>query len=63
MIYKSSLFGLPLIALASAGLAQDSRFSAEFSVELESDFTFDSDDPEAELTDTFATIEGALGYQ
>ncbi|MDA7966339.1 hypothetical protein [Ruegeria sp.] len=63
MIRSRHLLGLPFCVLASAGFAQDSRFSAEFSVELETDFTFDADDPGAELTDTFATIEGALGYQ
>jgi len=62
MTCKPYLLGLPFIALASTALAQD-RFSAEFSVEVESDFTFDADESDAELTDTFATIEGALGYQ
>ncbi len=63
MIRTSSLLSLPFFALASAGQAQDSRFLAEFSIELESDFTFDSDESDAELTDTFATIEAALGYR
>ncbi|NVO58189.1 hypothetical protein HW561_20560 [Rhodobacteraceae bacterium B1Z28] len=63
MICSRSLTSLPFIVLASTVFAQDSRFSAEFSVEIESDFTFESDESDAELTDTFATIEGALGYQ
>ncbi len=63
MTRTSSLLSLPFFVLATAGFAQDSRFSSEISVELESDFTFDADDPDAELIDTFATIEGAFGYQ
>ena len=62
MIRSNSLLSLPLFVLASAGFAQESRFSAEFSVELESDFTFDANESDAELTDTFATIESALRY-
>lgn len=63
MICSRSLLSLPFIALAGGAFAQDSRFSAEFSVEIESDYTFDSDDSDAELNDTFATIEAVLGYQ
>jgi len=37
-------------------------FSAEFSIEVENDYIFDSDDKAAELNDTFPTIEAALSY-
>lgn len=39
-----------------------SPFSAEFSIELQSDFVTDSDSPGAEINNTFATVEGALSY-
>jgi len=47
----------------SPAFAQESRFSAEFSAEIETDFTFDSDDAAGEITDTFVTIEGALSFR
>lgn len=39
---------------------KDGPFKAEISVELEHDWTTHSDDPDAELHDTFATIETGL---
>ncbi len=49
---------------ATAAQSQDanSPFSAEFSVELQSDFTVDSSAPGGEINNTFATIEGALSF-
>lgn len=49
---------------AVPALAQEasSRFSVEGSIELQSDFTVDSTDKAAEINNTFATIEAALGY-
>ncbi|PWE28102.1 hypothetical protein DDZ14_19180 [Maritimibacter sp. 55A14] len=43
--------------------AEPLSFSADFAVELENDYTFDADDPAAELNDFFATIEGALALE
>ncbi|MEP5760353.1 MAG: hypothetical protein ABJ327_13795 [Litoreibacter sp.] len=54
---------LAVLFILGPAYAQDGRFSAEFSAELESDFTFDSDDDANELTDTFLTIEGALSFK
>ena len=42
--------------------ASSSPFSADISVELQSDFTYGSTDPAAEIDNTFATIEGGLSY-
>lgn len=36
------------------------KFSADFTVEIENDYTFSSTDPSAELNDTFTTTEGAF---
>jgi hypothetical protein len=49
---------------ATAAQSQDanSPFSAEFSVELQTDFTVDSSAPGGEINNTFATIEGALSF-
>ena len=48
----------------TAAHSQDasSPFSAEFSIELQSDFTLDSSAPGGEINNTFATIEGALSF-
>ncbi|MEP2639988.1 hypothetical protein [Roseobacter sp.] len=54
--------GLALLFTLTPAFAQDSRFSADFTAEIETDFTFDSDDADSEITDTFLTIEGALSY-
>lgn len=56
------LFGAGLAwGLAGAGTAFANdlypKFSLEVPVEIQSDTTFDSDDEDAEITDTFATIE------
>lgn len=45
-----------------AVLAQESGLNAEFLIELQTDFNFDSDDPDAEITDVFPTIEAALSF-
>ncbi|MEM6589820.1 MAG: porin [Pseudomonadota bacterium] len=50
------LASLPFVANAQETLS----FSSEFVVELQNDYTYDSDDPAAELNDTFLTIEGAF---
>lgn len=49
---------------ATAAQSQDanSPFSAEFEVELQSDFTVDSSAPDGEINNTFPTIEGALSF-
>ncbi|MEM6481646.1 MAG: hypothetical protein AAF681_07355 [Pseudomonadota bacterium] len=56
--------GAVFFASTFAAIAQDAEgpFTYEFSIEVQSDFNFDSDDPDAEINDTFLTIEGALGY-
>ncbi len=57
--------GALAIALPTYTLAQDagsSPFSAEFVIELQNDYNFDSSNPDNEFNDTFATIEGALSY-
>ena len=56
--------GAVLFGLAGAALAEEGSgpFSAEFTVELQSDFTVDSSDPTAEINNTFATIEGGLSF-
>ncbi len=43
-------------------LAQYPNVSGSFVFEVQSDTTFDSDDPGAEITDTFATVETALDF-
>ncbi len=43
-------------------LAQFPNVSGSFVLELQSDTTFDSDDPGAEITDTFATVETSLDF-
>ncbi|EAQ23454.1 hypothetical protein [Roseovarius sp. 217] len=61
---------LPLTLAACAALGataaqsqeKSSRFSAEFSVELQSDFTVDSSAPGGEINNTFAIVEGALSF-
>lgn len=53
------LFGMAGAAQAEVG---SGPFSAEFSIELQSDFTYDSTDPTAEINNTFATIEGGLSF-
>ena len=52
-------------AAATSLHAQDTgvRFSADISVEIENDFTFESTDNAAELNDLFATVEGAFGLE
>ncbi|WP_417725842.1 hypothetical protein [Roseovarius sp.] len=49
---------------ASTAQSQESAvpLSAEFSVELQSDFTVDSSAPGGKIDNTFATIEGAISY-
>ncbi|WP_299844975.1 hypothetical protein [uncultured Roseovarius sp.] len=56
--------GAVLFGMAGAALAEEGSgpFSAEFSIELQSDFTYDSTDPTAEINNTFATIEGGLSF-
>lgn len=54
-----------LSAASTAAMAQDggsSRFSAEFEIEIANDYTFDSDDPAAELNDTYVTIGAGLSF-
>ncbi len=43
-------------------LAQFPNVSGSFVLELQSDTTFNSDDPGAEITDTFATVETSLDF-
>ena len=62
---------LPLLTVAGWAMmsvqatAQESypKLSGEIIVEIENDFTFDSDDPDAELNDTFTTTEAGLTLQ
>ncbi|MET4104373.1 hypothetical protein ABIE58_003825 [Roseovarius sp. MBR-78] len=51
-----------LCATATHAQNATSPFSAEFSLELQSDFTVDSSAPGGETNNTFATIEGALSF-
>ncbi|MEO1138925.1 MAG: hypothetical protein AAFW87_05660 [Pseudomonadota bacterium] len=65
MTKLATLLGAAAAALPIATHAQDaggSRFSADFTIELQNDYTFDSSDPANELNDTFLTIEGALSF-
>ncbi|MEP2920374.1 hypothetical protein [Sulfitobacter sp.] len=58
--------GLAILAFtAPQAFAQDAKlgFSAEFSVEVENDFTFDATDSGAEVNNLNATIEGAITYR
>jgi len=57
-IAACSIFGATTAQPQDASLP----FSAEFSVELQSDFTVDSSAPGGEFNNTFATIEGALSF-
>lgn len=55
--------GAVLFASAVTAFATDAEpFTYEVSIEIQSDFNFDSDDPDAELNDTFLTIESGLGF-
>lgn len=56
--------GIAALGLATAAQADSDSgpFSAEFSIELQSDFNYDSTDPTAEINNTYATIESALSY-
>ncbi|MGB7205066.1 MAG: hypothetical protein WBD37_06305, partial [Anderseniella sp.] len=47
---------------ASDTLGQYPSLSGEFLIEVQSDNTFDADDPGAEISDTFATVEVALDF-
>ena len=64
MIRISSTSLLALL-LATPAMADDTypKFSADFVVEIENDYTFSSTDPSAELNDTFTTTEGALSLE
>ncbi|WP_371224961.1 hypothetical protein [Roseovarius sp. 2305UL8-3] len=62
---KATASALALLVVAGGAMAQDAGngpFSAEFVIELQNDWTFDSTDPAAEFNNTFATIEGALSF-
>ena len=63
---KTILYTVGCVYLATSFQAYaqegDSPFSAEFVVELQNDGVIDSDDPDGELNNFFATIEGALSY-
>jgi len=48
------------LACAGAAHADDGPLTAEFTVEIQNDTVFDANAPGAELSDTFATIEGAF---
>ena len=56
--------GCAALGLATAAQADSDSgpFSAEFAIELQSDFNYDSTDPTAEINNTYATIEAALSY-
>ena len=66
MNIKDFLAGAIALGLATSVHADETTgsgpFSAEFVIELQNDWTFDADDPAAELNNTFATIEGALSF-
>lgn len=59
------LAGLAAIVMGTGASAEDGfpKFTADFSVELESDYTFSSTDPAAELIDTYATIGAGLSLE
>lgn len=56
-----------LATVASAATVQaqsiEPKFSADFAIEIEDDFTFESTDNAAELNDLFATVEGAFALE
>lgn len=66
MNIKDFMVGAAALGLATSAMADDTAgsgpLSAEFVIELQNDWTFDADDPAAELNNTFATIEGALSF-
>ncbi|MEM1300904.1 MAG: hypothetical protein AAGH68_16665, partial [Pseudomonadota bacterium] len=53
------------VLLATPALAEESypRFSAGFELEVQSDQTFSSTDPAAEINNTTATIEAGLSFE
>lgn len=53
-------FLLTFSAYAKAGEGSFPSVSGEVSIEIESDFTYDSDDEDAELNDLFAVVEPAF---
>ncbi|MGB0506777.1 MAG: hypothetical protein ACPGGK_11330 [Pikeienuella sp.] len=57
--------GTIVAALVNPAMAQENElpFTVDFSVELESDLTFEADDPAAEISDTFATVEAAFAME
>lgn len=59
LLSSTALLFAPLAAFAQDFSGPE--LSSELSVELQNDYNFDSDDPLAELNDTFLTIEGAFG--
>ncbi|MEM1421574.1 MAG: hypothetical protein AAF661_15885 [Pseudomonadota bacterium] len=67
VLFSMAAFGASTTALAEpAGKADEpfsSIFSGEVSVEVQHDSTYDADDSEAELENTFATIEAGLTAQ
>jgi len=56
--------GVVLAGLSSGAMANSGSgpFSAEFVIELQSDFTYNSSNPANEFNNTFATIEGVLSF-
>lgn len=50
-----------MLFTATAWADDGPKFTAEFTLELESDYSFSSTDPAAEISDTYATIETSLG--
>jgi len=55
---KIALYALPLLALSHTATAADTypKISGELAIELENDWTFDSDDDAAELNDLYPTL-------
>jgi hypothetical protein len=54
------LAGIGLSVRAQESETSYPRFEAEIDIEVQDDWTFDSDDPDAELNDLFTTTEPAL---
>ena len=50
------------LATTTAEAFEAGNFTADVSIEIENDWTFDSSDSAAELNDTFTTIEAGLSY-
>ena len=65
MVSRIALLAALAASWSSFALADETApgFSGSITVEVEADSTFDSDDPAAELTDVYTTIEAGLTFR